>query len=128
MPETKPLSRQEIIDKLEWNEGGFGFEMFSVASSAMDEPRPGHPDLKSIIVVCGSPDKYTDEELRKILKFAERKTAAHDKTSRYRRGANLILIDKPNWSPGRWFFKRLTWRNGSIADSLDEAIAMMERI
>lgn len=130
---TMLLSRQEMIGKLEWNRGGYGFGICSVASSmlwAMDAPGPGKPDLKCIVAVSGSPEKYTDEELAKIVVFSERVTAKYDTMFRYRRGANLILLDKSSDlnSEIKWMRKRLTWTQGPMwSDTLDEAISVMER-
>lgn len=90
-------TREELIEKLEWNSGGYGFGICSFASSmmwSMDAPGPDKPDLKSIVAVSVPQDKYTDEELQKIVAFSERQTARYDQMFRWRRGANLILLDK----------------------------------
>src|SRR3990167_8984732 len=108
MPIT--LNREDVIKRLLWNEGGYGFGICSVAGSmlwSMDTPGPGKPDLQSVVAVSSPPDKYTDEELEKILVFSERATARYDKMFPQRRGANLILLDK--FSNGHWMRKRLSW-------------------
>lgn len=126
-----PLSRQEMIDKLEWNSGGYGFGVCSFANSmlwAMDTPSSEKSDLKSIVAVSGPPKKYSDEELEKIVAFSERVTARYDKMFRYRRGANLILLDKPSFADGKWMRKKLSWTEGPMySDTLSEAIAFMEQ-
>lgn len=125
------LSREELVGRLEWNSGGYGFGICSVASSmlwAMDRPGPDRPDLKAIVAVSGPAEKYTDEELEKIAAFAERVTARYDRLCSIRRGANLILLDKRDDMGGRWMRKRLTWTMGPMySDTLDEALAAMER-
>jgi hypothetical protein len=124
------LTRQEMIDRLEWNGGGYGFGVCAFAgmmSWALDEPGPNKPDLKSIVAVSGPPAKYTDEELTKLVTFAESKTARYDAMFRVRRGANLVLFDKREFD-GKWMRKRLTWDMGPMySDTLDDAIAVMER-
>ncbi len=129
---SPPVSRQELIAKLEWNQGGTGFGICSFAMAAIwaeDRPGPDKPDLKSIVAVNGPPDKYTDEELAKIVAFAERKTAAYDQMYRWRRGANLILINKHDTGIGTlWLRKRLSWDHGPMySATLDEALEVMER-
>ena len=123
------MSREELIAELVWNGGGCGFGICNVANAmtwAMDKPGKGKPDLKSIVVVRGPPEKYKDEELRELAAFSERVTADYDKRYIYRRGANLICIDKTE--DGRWMRKRLTWEMGPMfSDTLQEAIAVMER-
>ena len=126
-----PLSREEMIGKLQWNDGGYGFGVCEVGAAmiwTMDTPGPDKPDLKSTVAVSGPPDKYTDEELEKILAFSERVTARYDKMFSYRRGANLILLDKPEYAEGRWLRKRLSWTIGPMfSETLDEALAIMEK-
>jgi len=125
------LSRKEMIDKLLWNSGGYGFGICSSANSimwAMDQPKPGKPDLKSVVAISGPPKKYTNEELKKILAFSERKTARYDEMYRFRRGANLILINKETDFRVRWMRKKLSWTQGPMySETLDEALAVMEK-
>lgn len=122
------MERTELIGQVEWNSGGYGFGICSVANSmmwAMDEPNAEKPDLKSTVAICGDPAKYTDEELEKIVAFAKRRDEKYDSMFRYRRGCNMILIGKED---GRWMRKRLTWTMGPMhSPTLDEAIAVMER-
>ncbi len=120
-------SRQEMIESLEWNSGGYGFGVCSVANSmcwVMDSPGPEKPDLKSIVAVGSPSSKYTNEELEKLVKFSEEATARYDEMFTYRRGANLILFDK--FENGSWLRKRLSWEFGPIlSKTLDEAIEFM---
>ena len=121
------MNRQEMIDSLMWNSGGHSFGICSFANSmrwAMDAPGPGKPDLKSIVAVSGPPEKYTDEELEKLVKFSQEATAHYDEMFTCRRGANLILFDK--FDNGCWLRKRLSWEYGPMfSDALDAAIAVM---
>jgi len=122
------LSREEKIEKLEWNSGSCGFEVceFDSIIGEMDRPGPDRPDLKSIVAVSGPSDKYTDEELDKIFAFSERITACYDEMFCYRRGANLFLLDKEG--NGLWMRKRLTWRTGHMhSKTLDEALVALEK-
>lgn len=123
------MSREELIARIVWNSGGCGFGLCGMANTmswAMDRPGKGKPDLSSIVAVSGPQEKYTDEELREIAAFSERATADYDKMFSYRRGANLICIDKT--TDGRWMRKRLTWEIGPMfSDTLKEAIAIFER-
>ena len=123
------LTREDVIKKLLWNDGGYGFGICSVAGSmlwSMDTPGPGKPDLQSVVAVSGPPEKYTDEELEKIFLFSERATARYDKMFSHRRGANLILFDRVG--NGHWMRKRLSWTEGPMySETLDEAIAIMDR-
>jgi hypothetical protein len=131
------MNRKELrlllIDQVEWNSGGYGFGICSVANSmmwAMDEPSADKPDLKSTVAICGDPKKYTDEELEKIVAFAKRRDKKYDEMVRYRRGCNMILIGKEedNAPSHRWMRKRLTWNRGPMhSPTLDEAIAFMEK-
>jgi hypothetical protein len=93
---------------------------------AMDSPGKGKPDLKSIVAVSGPPEKYTEEELKELVAFSKRMTADYDRMFIYRRGANMVCIDKT--PDGRWMRKRLTWEIGAFySDTLKEAIAVFER-
>jgi len=124
------MNRKELEDSILWSGGGAGFGLCSVAASmswAMDEPTKDKPDLISIVSLGLPKEKYTDEELAKIVKFAKRKTANYDKMFRYRRGANLIMFDKQvGEKDTRWLRKRLSWEIGPMfSPTLDEAIALM---
>lgn len=122
------LSRRQMVEKLQWNRGGYGFGICEVAMSmmwAMDRPGPGKSDLKSVVAVSWPPKRYTDQELKKILAFSERITADYDKMFQWRRGANLVLIDK--LGDGRWLVKRLSWKNPVCKPTLEEAFAVIEK-
>lgn len=122
-------TRDELISSVEWNSGGYGFGVCSLAGSilwGMQEPSAKKPDLKSTIAICGKPEKYTDEELEKVVAFAKRHDEKYDKMFRYKLGCNMILFDKTD--EGRWMRKRLTWTMGPMySPTLDEAIAVMEK-
>jgi hypothetical protein len=123
-------SRDELIELLMWHEGGDGFAGNIALSMAwaLDQPGPERPDLQSIVSIKGPPEKYTDEELRTLLEFSQRRTSRYDEMFTVRRGANLILFDKPEYLGGVWKRKRLTWTHGPMTSpTLEEAIAAMER-
>jgi hypothetical protein len=90
-------------EKVLWNDGGSGFGhggLGAVFLWSMDRPSPDRPDFPSIVSVMGKPEDYTDEEMSKIVTFAEKVTERYDKNFRYRRGANLIVIGNPRISGG----------------------------
>lgn len=124
---TTQVTRQELIDQLEWNSGGHGLGLCSFGNAILwrqSRPGPGERDLKGIVAVSCPQESYTDEELAKIAEFNKRLTAKYDEMFRVRMGANLILIGKMD--NGRWLRKRLTWEIGSMySDTLDEAIKFM---
>jgi hypothetical protein len=83
-------------------------------------------DLTSTVAVVGPADKYTTEELTKIVACAEKLDAQYDRLFPFRRGCNMTVFDKdaPDW----WLRKRFSWYMGPMySESLDEAIAFMLR-
>jgi hypothetical protein len=124
-----PNERTALIDQLEWNSGGYGYGLCSVAGAMIwedDRPTKDKPDLKSIVAVCGDPAKYTDEELALIVEFSKVVTRRYDEMFKYRRGCNMILLDKRD--DGMWLRKRLSWTQGPMySPTLDEALAVMEK-
>lgn len=125
------MSREELIRKIMWNSGGYGFGICSMASSmlwAMDQPGPGKPDLPSVVAVSGPPEKYTDAELERLVRFSEERTVDYDRMFNVRRGANLILIDKISAEGNCWMRKRLSWEFGPMhSPTLEEAVTVFER-
>jgi hypothetical protein len=120
--------RKALIGQLEWNSGGWGFGICSFANEmtwALDQPSKDNPDLKSVVAICGEPKKYTTEELRRIVEFSKAATERYDKMFKWRRGCNLILLDK--WSEASWMRKRLTWHTAGYSPSLEEALAVFEK-
>lgn len=120
------MDRQQMIDRLQWNDGGMGHGICAVASSMMwamsrpKEPR-GTDDLKSVVAVSGPPDKYTDEELKTLVEFSDERTAKYDAMFNWRLGANLICVNK--LGPDCWMRKRLSWEYGPMVSStLQEAL------
>lgn len=124
------MTREEMIGKLQWNDGGMGFGICTVANSMLwHTSKPKHPrgedDLKSVVGISGPPENYTDEELAKLVEFSEQRTAKYDEMFLWRLGANMILINK--LSSGSWMRKRLSWEYGPmVSPTLDEAIAVFE--
>lgn len=120
------ISRDDLINRLQWNDGGMGHGICTVASSMMwamsrpKEPR-GADDLKSVVAVSGPPAKYTDEELAALVEFSDERTAKYDAMFNWRLGANLICINK--LSDGAWMRKRLSWESGPMmSPTLREAL------
>lgn len=120
--------REELIGRLEWNNGGMGYGICAVAGmmlNLLDKPGPGHPDLKSIVIVSTPAEKYTDEELERLVQFSDFMTADNDKRWKIRRGANFICISKIE--NGRWMRKRTSWQFGVMfSETLDEACKVFE--
>jgi hypothetical protein len=128
---VEEMTRDQLIEEIMWNDGGYGFGIPSFGSRmlwALDTPGPDKPDLPSIVMVCSPTDKYTDDELRLLLAFSREKTAEYDRMFRIRRGANLVIFDKPTYMNGKWMRKRLTWEFGPMhSDTLEEAIEHMRK-
>lgn len=124
------MKRQELIDHLQWNDGGMGHGVCAVASSMMwamnrpKEPR-GADDLKSIVAVSGPPKKYTDEELAALVEFSDAQTRKYDEMFSWRLGANLICVNK--LSEDAWMRKRLSWEHGPmVSPTLNEALEVFK--
>lgn len=69
------MTREELTEAIAWHNG-------RITGS--------RTNLKSRVLLEGPPDKYTDEELQRVLEFAERRTR-EDKVNP---GSNLIYLDK----------------------------------
>lgn len=112
-----------------WNNGGMGLGVTPVATIFMMNtvnPKSKDDDWKSVVAVSGPPDKYTDEEIEKLVAFSERRTANYDTMFDFRMGCNAICINKIG--DGNWMRKRMTWDIGTMfSESLDEAIAIFEK-
>ena len=121
------MNRQEMTEQLEWSTG-WGYPTFGQqASWDSDSPGPGKSDLKSVVSVTGPPDKYTDDELAQLVAFSQQRTTEYDAENRYRRGANVVIVDKSYWANGLWMVKRLLWQRGyPWHSSLEGAIGYME--
>lgn len=114
------MTRKEMVAKLLWNSGGI---FRNPLTWTMGRPTPSKPDWSSIVAINGSPNNYTNEELEKLVAFAEKATARYDLLFSYRRGANLILFEKLG---ERWLRKRVSWDMGPMfSPTLDEAIQFM---
>ena len=126
-------SRQELLDSLEWNSGGHGFGIPAFAGAmlwASDRPTAERPDLKSIVAVCMPQEKYTDDELREICAFARLVTGNYDELFGYRRGCNMLIIEKYEgefWKGNNWMIKRMSWEYGTPHHpSVQAMVAWME--
>lgn len=123
------MTRDEMIAKLMWNQGGMGYGVCTTGMMAIQNsmrPQSKEDDWISIVAVSGPPEKYTDEELEKLVAFSEAQTARYDKIFNYRMGCNLICINKVD--SGSWMRKRQSWEYGSMfSETLDDAIAVFTR-
>lgn len=105
-------NRQEMIEEIQWDH-----EILCSGRSTM-------PDIKSVVIVNGPPEKYTDEELGKIVNFSREKTARYDRIFPCRREANLYILNKTE--QGKWLRIQQSWRIGPFfSETLDEAIALL---
>lgn len=111
-----------------WSTGS-GFGVCAVGNAmmwALDRPTEDKPDWPSVVTVSGPSDKYTDAELETIIEFAKQQTAHYDEMFKYRRGANLVVIDKEG--EGRWLRKRMSWYMGPMySPTLSEALEIFKR-
>ncbi|MBX4195850.1 hypothetical protein KW796_02765 [Candidatus Parcubacteria bacterium] len=118
--------REELIAKLLW----LDHDTEHPADHLMrylKRPGPDNPEPVSVVGVEGNPGDYSDEELEKIVAFAEKANARYDEHWRSRIGANFIVFGK-SLHDGKWLRKRFSWYMGPMySDSLDEAIAFMDR-
>ena len=120
------MNRQELIDRLQWNNGGTGYGICSVGNALLwaaqqpKEPR-GADDLKSVVAISEPADRYTDEELTALVAFSDEMTADYDRLFAWRLGANMICIAKT--SDRQWMRKRMSWEYGPMASpTLQEAL------
>lgn len=117
------MTREEAIKELMWSTG-YGHGICRVANmfaAALARPDADHPDWPSIVTVSEPAEKYTDEELQKLVAFSREMTAKYDEIFSWRMGANLIVIDKQD--EGRWLRKRQSWYMGPMySPTLDEAM------
>lgn len=124
----KSKVRKELEAALMWSTG-YGYGICSVGNmmmAALSHPDEKNPDWPSVVTVSSPPEKYTDDELRKLVEFSkERKerTERYDRMFNYRMGANLIVLDKMDGQDGRWLRKRQSWYMGPMfSQTLDEAL------
>jgi hypothetical protein len=128
-----PDDRKALEARVLWNNGGYGFGICAVAGAMLwndQRPKDGEQDWPSIVALCGERSKYTDDELVKLVEFADFATKRYDALFRVRMGANLILFDKNVYDDGRvsWMRKRMSWDSGPMySPTLDEALATMRR-
>ena len=118
------MTRKELIQRLSWNSGGMGYGVASIGMQlAM---RMSGKTIPSIVVVSIPQDKYTDEELSKLVAFSEKMT--EDFKRRFGGpllGDNCICLEKME---GCWMRKKLTWECGPMTSpTLDEALAVFDK-
>ncbi len=120
------MTRDEMISKLMWNNGGGSYGICTVGSMFAIACAPKQT-LPSCVAVGGPADKYTDEELTKLVQFSENSTANHIKSvGSVLYGDNLTIIDKIDEC--RWLRKRISWEMGPMfSNTLDDAIAFMSK-
>lgn len=118
------MRREEIIEEIQWGSGTSCSDIGTFVSWALDVPSSTRPDIKSVVMVNGPSEKYTDEELEKIIEFSKKQTEYYDKLFRYRRGANLYVLGKTD---GGWLRMQQSWRIGPFfSETLDEAIDFLK--
>ncbi len=121
------MNRQEMIDALFWGRGGGGYGPCAVGGQMVMTLRADK--VKSLVVIKGAPDTYTDDELAKLVEFSSRKSQEYlnmFRCSYVDTGANLIIIEK--LAADYWIRKRMTWTVGCMAStSLADAMQAFER-
>lgn len=128
------MTRAAMEAEIMWNGGGMGYgiaRMAGIMMAAMDQPGPNKPDWPSVVAVSGPASKYSDDELRALVEFSRRQTRDYDRRWKWRRGANLVCIDKgePNADGSTsWFRKRQSWDTGMMwSATLEHAMAIFDR-
>lgn len=118
-----------MVGKLMWSEGGAGYGICSFAGAMLWEsqrPSESYPDWPSVVAVRGPAEKYSDDELARLVEFSGARTARYDEMFRWRQGANLIVLDKVE--TGAWLRKRMSWTHGPMySPTLAEALAVMSK-
>jgi len=116
-----PMTREQMVEKLFWNVGGYNFGQCAMLRWFTQRPSPDTPDLKSVVLVSAPADKYADDELAKLVEFSERASAIHDGLRRWRLGANLILLDKLD--ENCWVARYMSWESFPVSyPTLEAAI------
>ncbi len=80
-------------------------------------------EWSSIVAIVGDPGDYNEEELGKLIRFAEEKTARHNERGRSWANPNFIIIGKEG--PNRWVRKMMTWTDAVPNYSRDINLAIM---
>jgi hypothetical protein len=116
------MNRETLIDQLEW---------YTDDVPPEDHMWRRRGRLKSIVIVKGPPNGYSDEELESLVAFSERQTADYDTMwnprdqVRARDGCNAILIGKVF---EKWMRKRLSWYIGPMfSETLAEAMEVFDK-
>lgn len=85
---------------------------------------PGRKN-KSVLVIEGQMDVYTEEELDRLEAFGARLNRYFDERGG-RVGVNAVIMAKTE--SGSWFNTKMTWTQGRMfSNSLDEALEYMAR-
>jgi len=109
-------------------ESGYGFGVCTFGNMIQWSMMKPKKDWGSILGTKAPLERYTKDELIKMLLFAKKVTENYDKYFRVRAGANIVILDKENydWDKenkyNRWKIKYLSWYDMRFFDTLDEAI------
>jgi len=110
-------------------DSGYGFGICSFGNMMRWNIRREKKDWGSIVGTKVPLERYTKEDLIKMLLFAQKVTTDYDKYFRIRQGANIVILNKDDSRTyekkpfKQWMLKRLSWESGKFYhDNLDEAI------
>lgn len=117
-------SREQLVEQLLWSEGGASWGVCAVGN--MVAAVMTRQEIKSCVTVQGDPADYTDEELRKLVKFSRDQSAVHVRVcGNILSSDNLYILRKEKSS---WLSKRRSWEFGRMySPSLDDAIHFLGR-
>lgn len=110
------MTRDEMIDWLQWAEGGYGFGTHRVGNVAVwsfDENELAGSAFKFEVGVVGPPEKYADEELEELVCMSMSEMLRFNSTSLQRRGGSVVLFDKID---GAWIRRYMSWTKGPIIE------------
>lgn len=121
------MNREELINELMWNGENnpsqlvYNDTWLSKDKTYIDINYKEKRDLKSMVVINGNPQEFTDEELQELVSFSREMTEHYDKTIRSRMQSSLVVIISKD--DGYWSRKRISWENGlKWADTLKETL------
>lgn len=101
-------------------DSGYGSGLCSFAFWGIYNLMPIEPDWGSVVATRVPIERYSRNELIKMLLFAKKMTAEYDEIVGHRKRSNIITLDKT--SSGLWVVKKLTWDQGRYFKVLDDAI------
>lgn len=115
--------RDELIKKLQWNNGGMSYGVASVGN--FFAVVLSKKTLPSSVVVSTPHTDYTDDELRELVDFSEEATKQHNKVcGEVRVSDNLICVSKIG---EQWCVKRVSWDHAQYRPTFTEVRQLMIR-